>query len=594
VVVTPLQRSGDGLLDYSNVAPSLLPAGRTTLSGLHPAYPSGYVSLGFEISGSMVVDFETDFSSGRAYVWWDDLARRKSGLKALPSGWNPAAATPDGFLMSNGNGTSTEHVDVLTGKTTFLILTTTSAALTAGPSGAIVIAGSVLDYVTYSPVKKTTLESTGSWECDSATSSAGGCDEYDPGSGVETIARFPLGGGKPVTETVKGPDAPVLVTPKVTAWVTCGSTSCTLRRVPWSGGAGTSITLTLVANGAEGVQVVGDSFYWGQLDNGSPNGGLFDMSDSATRPAHVASAPLSPVEATNVSVSGNRVSWIDNAEPGLGVWTRSISGAPTVTLGKPALLAQADFVPIDTSYGLALGTESPGPTVVYSSYQKQPTSYPLALQVKSGSVSTEISTFQYAQPDTDIGPAIDVSGSWVLYECFSGWYLYDTSTHDKVTLPSGIQTYALGGGEVAWVDPTGAVWEEAAGTTSATKIFTPPSGETVNIVTGLAVDGSTAAWSYAWTSSTKSGEVADYVDPAVSSAVKTVPDPNDVFDFVLSSDYLGFELYAKTGETIEVINLPSGSSAETLVTHNSFDLSMSGKYAAWIGGNSLLPFVGAL
>ncbi len=592
-IVAPLQRSGDGLLQPSDAQPSLLRAGWTSLAGLHPTTPGGFESVAFNISGSMVTDFEADFSSGAQDVWWYDVATGKSGLKTVPSGLSPAGPTPDGYLITDE--TTIEHVDVLTGATTKVMSTKNGAVVTAGPAGAIVITGSLMQYVTYSPITVRTLDTTGNWECDSATTSAAGCEEYAPGARLETVARFPLAGGKPVTEALPpGPEAPVLVTPKVTAWVTCGATSCDLKRVPWSGGGATAITLPPVSDGAAGVQVAGDTFYWGQLDNRSSSGGLFDLSDTSTRPAHVVSAPLSPVAATNVSVSGNTVSWIDNAEPGLGVWTRSITGSPTVTLGKAALVAQAGFVYTDESYGLGLGIESPGPTVVYSSYRTQPTSYPLALWAKTGAGSTEFSTFEYAEPDTDLGPPIDVSGDWVLYECFSGWYLYNTSTHDKVTLPTGIATYALGGGDVAWVAQDGSVWEEPVGTTSSTEIFTPPSGETVGTVNGLAVNGSVVAWSYEWSSSTASGSVADYVDPAVSSATKKIPDPSDVSAMVLSAEYLGFELFGNGGETLEVINLPSGSPAETLVAHNSFDLSISGHYAVWIGGNSLLPFAGAL
>jgi hypothetical protein len=197
-IVAPLQRSGDGFLQPSDVQPSLLRAGGTTLAGLHPTYPGGFESVAVNIAGSMVTDFEADFSSGAQDVWWYDVATGKSGLKTVPSGLSPAGPTPEGYLLSDE--TALDDVNVLTGATTKLMTTQNGATVTAGPSGAIVIAGTVMEYVTYSPVKVRTLDTSGDWVCDSATSTAAGCSEYAPGPKVETVGRFPLGGGKPVTE----------------------------------------------------------------------------------------------------------------------------------------------------------------------------------------------------------------------------------------------------------------------------------------------------------------------------------------------------------------------------------------------------------
>jgi hypothetical protein len=585
-------RLGNGALATAATTASwaVLPAGKTALSAIHPDVPAAYETTGMSISGPMVVDAER---SGGAYAaWWDDVATGRSALVRLKLGYSVDGAAPDGFIESTLTGVIL--VNVVTPKTTFLG-SFRDAGVRAGPDGAVITpVGGAVDYVTYSPVKETTLVTSHAaqrWACTFVIAVAAGCLEFEGTS--QTGARLSLPAGKrlnvfslPSDEAVN-----VTVTPSVTEWTRCTTaTSCTVKRMPAAGGRTTSMSLPSLES--TDVYPVSEIFYWGRFANSTAGGGLYSVAASSSKPAHVIDAVLSPLAAANVSLASNRVSWIDNGAGGLAVLTRSVTGSTSISLGKTSLVAKGGYRPTDTAFGLALGASST--VLAYSSYAKQPTKHPLALMVQNGTKISLLSSSE--EPDEySNGPQVPISGSYVLYQTQKGWYLSNLATHNSTALKdSGVSAYALGGGYLAWVASTGAVSEERLGTTTVKAVHPPLSKGEVVSSAQLAVDGTTVAWVSNWCSSKTCGTDAEYVDSAVSSSPRTIPDTPNVSSPVLSGDYLGYEESVSGGDSLYVIKLRSTGQTPALVAANAYDLSLAGNYAAWISSATNIPYIGLL
>jgi hypothetical protein len=319
VLYAPRNGNGQPVPDYSTVY--FLGAGKTSLQALTPVVASGYVPQNQEwMSGDLVLSGEN--SSTRQAVWWYNTSTHKSGTSVLPSGQYVSSSAPNGLVISNlGYPKATvSYDDIATGKITALGSFKYFESATGGTSGAVVTSNAGVQYVTYSPVKTTTLSTDKSLGCFSITTNAVGCQ------GETSVVRFPLPSGKAVNISLKTEPGQVIVTPKATAWASCSSSSCSLTREPAAGGSQTSFKIASIAlggsNSAGGMTAIGDDYVWGELFTDSADDGIYELSDTSTSAKHIISVGLSPIAAADVAVSGNTVYYLDNARSGLSIYRR--------------------------------------------------------------------------------------------------------------------------------------------------------------------------------------------------------------------------------------------------------------------------------
>ncbi|MGH9172689.1 MAG: hypothetical protein ACRD0Z_17785 [Acidimicrobiales bacterium] len=588
-IATLMQRGGSGQA-YATSAVYFLPAGKTSLETLKPSLLAGDVQLGSGlISGEMIVVGEGAVNGGDAGFWWYDVSTKKSGNVSGPANYYLWDAAPGGAVFAdNGSTTSLLYEDALTGKAIKLGSYAGLSNVTSAANGVVITDSGGLEYVSYSPVKATVFSKVPGL-CQSTTTDAVGCSVGDD------VVRYSLPSGKVVTTTkLKAAPQSVLVTPDATSWISCTPTGCTLARIPAAGGATTTITLPSVYGGSGGVQAISDSYVWGQLGNDSPAVGIFEMSDASKTATHVVGATRSPVAVASLAVTGSTLYYLDNSVPTLAVWSRPLSGTTTVTLGKATEQATDGYVYTDaTTYSLSLAAS--GTEVVHDDYQPQPNTYPLSTYLQNGSKSTEVSARRdYFSYDS----VLALSGNFVLFTGISGTELYDLATAKTTALPSE-KSYGLGGNELAWVTQTGAVFEEAAGTTASKQVAPAlTGGALLTEVLGLAVDGpGDLAWSYVVcpksTCSTQSVKAA-YMDTAVSPGWVAFRHPAAVTaSLVISGNEVGWvdaPLNETSGDAY-TMDMAASSPSVTLLAKNASDLSISSDYAAWINATSQLAYV---
>jgi hypothetical protein len=604
VIVSQQSRLGNGLL--YGASDHVVPAGKKTLVAFSPPGTANQLpSVAGPIASVEYVAHSADS------IYYRDIATSATGSVALPSGSTWFGSTPTGWLLSSG--TTLSAYDIATKKTTTLkTFSSAISAVLAGPDGAVVqTTAAEIQYVTYSPIKVTTLVANtdgNDYFCPSATTNAAGCLMYDSAKGIYQIVRLPLPSGTAVTGSLPtGLYSYPAVTPKATAWLNCGTgTTCTLEREAAKGGTPVAITLPRVTGGDYGGLVAsGDNFIYGRLENSSAAGGLFALADTSTEPSQIVSAPTSPLAAADVSLNSSSVAWADNSKTGIGIYTRPITvTAKGVTLGTSALLAQSGFVSTDSSsFGLSLSNASS--EIAYSTYLKQPAADPMGLALDDKGKITQISSaagyYSYSEAySPTAGPQVGIAGSYVLLQTPTGSFsLYDVSTAHSCALPSTNVAYALGNGasgaEMIYVAKDGGVYEAAPGCSpTSPRQIAPPlkaSGATVDLVSGLGIAGNYVAWSYGWYSDTTSGLVASWIN-LTGGGVKNIANPSSVVALVLSTTDIGVTTYSAAGTALYGVSLPSG--AETLLATDSYDLSVGNGVAAWIGQHSSSPFAGKI
>ena len=611
-IVVREERLGDGLLNTASNRYFTVATGRTALKAL--SLPAKLAPSAESVAASMAT---LEYYDKTAYkVLYRDLATGRSGTVKIPSTETWRGATPTGLLLTEPAVTKTKLVDYnVASKSSSTLGTFTSVSvLTSGADGVVVqtttTTVSKLEYITYKPVKVSTLvpnTSGKTYQCGSVTTDAVGCLVY-AGTSVSE-ARLPIPSGKAVETKVKELlAASPVVTPKATAWLDCGKgTTCKLEREKSSGGAPRAFTIPRVFGGNPGLQASGDNFLYGQLNNGSPAGGLFAFGDTASRPTHLVSAPASPLGAGAVSLSAKSVAWLDSSKPGIGIYQRSlkVSGG-SVKLGSPKLLAQSGFVSTDSSsFGLSLSNA--GSEVAYSSYRPQPARDPVGLDLDDNGrirvISSDAAYSNYGEAyGPTVGPAVQIAGNFVLFETESPlqvvkFSLYDVQSAHLCTLSTGNVQYALGNGasqaELVFISKNGGVYEHTPSCSLAgASTIAPPAGPSATVynVTGLGIADKFVTWGYDESGGTAS-VVASWVN-LTGGGIRKILNPTAVVALVLSSTDIGVTTVSNGVTELHAISLPSG--AETILATDSYDLSVGDGTAAWINQNSSTPFAGKI
>ncbi|MGH9169930.1 MAG: hypothetical protein ACRD0Z_03540 [Acidimicrobiales bacterium] len=545
----------------------------------------------------------------------DELTNLLQHVK-LPTGATYEGSSSRGFLVEEESGGKfdVDQYDVSTGK--YVIdgsYTDDATEVVPGPDGYTTLMDNDVDYTTYAGKTETidTVTSEYPPDCTSVSSDAAGCLQYDPTTSSYEVERLPIPEGKPVDTLLK---ADVYTEPAVTStetgWVNCGvDTTCTLERQAAVGGGVTRTTLPRIEGGDYGLTASSTDFYYGTLEN-TTTGGAYRLPSTSDTPDLVAPAPPSPLAAATVDLSVSATGavtafWEDSSKPKIGIFDRSVSVSDDkLDLGPEEDVATADFVFSDaTSYSLSLG--SSGSDTVYSSYEKQPTANPIALDLdESGKVSTITADGNYSPQGEGYGPTagapVSIAGNFALFTNDAEppvYELYDVSDGHTCLLPStGVSQYALGPGpadpELAWVTTSGEIFKDSPNCApKGTLLYNPHVSATELYTVSLGVSGNYVAWAYQWYSSSGSGAIADYYNVTTKVLTK-IPSPivdNEIVAMSVAAADLGITVYTSTGSDLYGISLPSGT--VTLLTVDAYDLSVGGGYAAWIGANSSSPYV---
>jgi hypothetical protein len=543
---------------------------------------------------------------------WRDLANGRSGSTAVPKDDSWVGATPTGWLLEQpgASGTKLVDYDAATRKSTTLGSFKELLSPVPGIDGVVLESVSTkesLEYITYSPVATHTLiadTSGASYSCTSLTTNAVACTAYDSSTSTYTVERLPLPSGKGAVKfkLAKGLFISPVVTPKATAWLNCGTgKTCTLERQKSSGGRPVAIKLPKVMGGNNGLFASGDDFIYGPMGNGSAAGGLLALTDTSSKPTHLVSAPQSPLNAAALSLSSKSIAWADSSRPGLAVYTRSIGvSGRGVAFGAPKLLAESGFVATDASaFGLSLSNV--GNEVAFSSFGKQPSADPVGLKLDDNGRIRQISNDLAGNAtgySPTVGPAVTIAGNFVLFETQSEHFsLYDVTTAHACSLSPGNADYALGdataGAKMLYVTKSGGVYEQEPSCTLTTsgKIAPPLTkpGSAVYDVTGLGIAGDYIVWGYDFSAGSGSGSVASWIN-VTGGGVKNIGDPTQVIALVLSTSDIGVTTESNSVTELHAVSLPTG--AESILTTDSYDLSMGDGVAAWISLKSSVPFAG--
>jgi hypothetical protein len=607
------KRLGNGSLDQNNETFYTAKAGASTLQAFAPPAPARPQQE--SVVGSMAIE---EYPSKAGYkLLWRDLATGRSGTAAVPKDETWIGASPTGWLLEAPEtlGTKLVDYDAATKRSTTLGEFPGLSSSVPGVDGVVltttVSAKPRLDYVTYSPVKVDTLiaDTTGSsYTCTSVTANAAACLAFDSSTNTYTVERLPFPNGKGTVKfkLSKGLFTAAVATPGATAWLDCGTAkTCTLERQKASGGRPVAIKLPRILGGNNGLLASGDDLVYGSMGNASAAGGVFALADTSTKPTHLISAPQSPLNAAAVSLAAESIAWADSSKPGIGIYTRPIrvSGSG-VSYGAPRLLAQSGFVATDASaFGLSLSNA--GSEIAFSNFRPQPAAKPVGLDLDDNGKIRQIST------DADgsvlgysptLGPAVSIAGNFVLFETQAlRFSLYNVTTAHACTLPAGNADYTLGnataGTKMLFVTRDGGVYEHAPSctpTAASSDMLAAPltkAGAAVYTVTGLGIAGDDVVWGYDYSATSGGGEVASWMN-LTGGGVRNILDPTQVVALVLSTTDIGVTTEADGVTELHAVSLPSG--AETILSTDSYDLSVGNGVAAWISLSSSVPFAGKI
>jgi hypothetical protein len=144
-----------------------------------------------------------------------------------------------------------------------------------------------------------------------------------------------------------------------------------------------------------------------------------------------------------------------------------------------------------------------------------------------------------------------------------------------------------------YVTKSGGVYEQEPSCTLTTsgKIAPPLTkpGSAVYDVTGLGIAGDYIVWGYDFSAGSGSGSVASWIN-VTGGGVKNIGDPTQVIALVLSTSDIGVTTESNSVTELHAVSLPTG--AESILTTDSYDLSMGDGVAAWISLKSSVPFAG--
>lgn len=598
VLAEPFSRQANGGRSYTPGGYAVVPLKSHSAEDLSPKLESSdaYV-VGAGINGPLVVLTEEN-GEGQDAAWWYNVSTKKSGLVSLPQSATFEGVIPGGVLFEEYVSDAYELIEqpLPKGKTKVFLKNPDDSYLTVttGPNGfvgtGIVSGKSEVRYVEYSkPTHSAKVYGTSESDqiyCDTVTTDGAGCVVI---KGTKAhVMRIPIVKGADRFSVNAGTAYPytpwAVVTPNMTSWYTCSITGCPLHRIPVVGKKLGKYPLPIV----QGVEPLGNTFYYSPVNNTTSNGGVYSLADTAKKPKQLAPGFKVPYQADAISLGTNTVSWVDNAKSGLGIWTASLSSkGSTVSVGKPKLLGQAGY--LDTnSTAYSLNIADPSLTIAALAYAKQPASNPLDVVVYINGHPKVLSDLgDYYYPGEYAPPDLTVSGDYVLWQTVTGWDLGDWKTLKVVSLPmTDIATYALGGSVLAYVKTDGSVWTETTSRSGATRLVPPlSSGQDFNFIDNLSVasDGSHLAFAYGWVSSTTSGQVAQYMSTTAGSTPVNIPPISgaEVARVKISPKVVAVTYALNTGLTsLRGANIKSGT--WKTYAKSAYDVSVGGVYAAWI------------
>ncbi len=580
--------------------------------------PSQVLTLAVPTTGTAVLNPAVDVSvagstvsvleNGRSHpknlwVFTENLLTGSVETTALPSGYVWQGASRDGYLATVTTGPAgspaTTVLDMRQQGAPVQIgqqaLTGFGIHLLAGPASVAVEyyakPQTIIEYAAYgarSPWQRLSIDS-GSWSCTSITAFWLGCyDVVGSGSSASTaVYDFSLD----QHESIEPPplqgtyeDLRVLPTADALFWSYCQPSGCTLTRLPDS----STTTATFAIPGPD-VFAADQEAFFGIVDPPADpaSGGIFGVSETGSGEAQLEAAPLSPVAAAGVSVTGGpqpSVAYVDNGAAGLGVFRAPVTAAA----GKPPVVGkvvEAGTVGFAAPGGPASAVSlSDGATsVAYSTDAASGTGATVGLAVAPEAGSGPVTVTSTAPEANDV----TVWGPWVSWLDGGVCHLYDAS--DRRTLTPALSDLggcAVGAGRLAFIGHGGGVYVlqmTAAGpkpVSDAVQMVGPRRGLAVTGVAQLYLAVGWVGWDFSYTAPAGSG------GPGVESAYRSfrtmqpvVGLPRGQYVEGMSASYV---CLAWTGGVF-----PTARNLETRsVTHlgqTESSMSLAGDLVAWVG-----------
>lgn len=391
-------------------------------------------------------------------AWWD-FAAGTSGVAKFPTGGiDFYGASPDGWLYTTDG---TEILDEpASGSAPYSLGSPFDGnahpkidSVTVGDTGLVALntAGDTLVGRTWNATGFTPLPfDSASYlldGCDAVVGGVAGCAAEATSGTNSFVVRIPTDGSA-ITVYPLGQAIPEIVgvTATQTLWV---ADDGHLDSVP---AGGSTVTRSTYAEGQDLpslVSALGQVAFTG----GSPaHQVLVQTPDAATTPTTLLTPGVSPVHVAQVELTAGRVVYTDNQKDFAAgdLWSRSVRGTSTLTVGHPSLLSHVAS-PI---FGVSVAG---GVTV--TTYKASSGSY--QVRVRWGS---HTKTFAAA-----LGI---VSGTRVLYVTRSHVsYVFDTATGHVTKIGAlNAVAYDFAGAYIAYAKKDGTVWRRKIGSSKAVKL----------------------------------------------------------------------------------------------------------------------------
>ena len=396
--------------------------------------------------------------SGGKVAWWD-FAAGTSGVASWPTGGiDFYGASPDGWLYTTDG---TEILDQPTSGSAAYSLGSPFEgnahpkidSVTVGDTGLVAVnsAGDTVVGHGWSASGFTNLPFDSSSYlidgCDAVVGGFAGCAAEATSGTNSFVLRMPTDGSAPAVYPIGQAVAQeVAVTATQTVWVADDSH---LDSVPTGG---STVTRSSYADPADAPSVVSSLGQVAFTGGSRPHQTLALTPDAATTPTTLLTPGVSPVHVAQIELTAGRVVYTDNQKDfnAGDVWSRSVKGTSSVTVGKPSLISRG----APSIFGLSV---SGGTTV--TTYRT--TSGAWQVRVRwSGHTKTFAATLGI------------VSGTHVLYVTRSNVsYVFDTKTGHVTKIGSlRAAAYDIAGSYIAYAKKDGTVWRRKIGSTKAVKL----------------------------------------------------------------------------------------------------------------------------
>ena len=395
----------------------------------------------------------------RGHVAWWDLAAGTSGLGTLPASTvDFYGAAPDGWLFTTDG---TEILDQPADGSAAVSLGAPFTGnahpnvdtVTVGDTGLVAInsSGDAMVSRAWNATGFTTLPvDTTRYVvdlCDAVVGGVAGCEAQSTTGTDSFVLRVPTDGSA-TTVYPLGQDFPEMVGVTATQTLWLGSDGY-LNSIPTTGGAATKATYADPDSLPNLISALGQvAFVAGSLQHQR----LVETPDAATAPTTLTTPGVSPVHVADIQLTGSRVVYTDNQKDFIAsdVWSRSVRGTSSLSIGRPSLLNHgSSFVwAVSVSGGVTVTTlrTTSGVWQVHVRWPGHTKTFAASLGI--------------------------VSGTRVFYETHSRVaYVFDTATQHVTKIGSlGAVAYDIAGNYIAYAKKDGTVWRRKIGSSKAVKL----------------------------------------------------------------------------------------------------------------------------